>query len=87
MFRLFEKGLGNAAAVYYNERKKEEFFMTVTVDSASCIGCSMCAYAAPGIFRMEGRVSTVLPRPDETQFERAAGAANRCPVNAIKISK
>ncbi len=61
--------------------------MTVTVDSASCIGCSMCAYAAPGIFHMEGRVSTVLPQPDETQFERAAGAANRCPVNAIKISK
>ena len=59
--------------------------MTVTVDAAACIGCSMCAYAAPGIFRMENRVSTVLPEPDETQYDRAAGAANRCPVNAIKI--
>ena len=47
----------------------------------------MCAYAAPGIFRMENRVSTVLPEPDETQYDRAAGAANRCPVNAIKIKK
>ena len=61
--------------------------MTVTVDAASCIGCSMCAYAAPGIFRMENRVSTVLPEPDETQYDRAAGAANRCPVNAIKTRK
>ena len=52
--------------------------MTVTVDAASCIGCSMCAYAAPGIFRMENRVSTVLPEPDETQYDRAAGAANPC---------
>ena len=44
--------------------------MTVTVDAAACIGCSMCAYAAPGIFRMENRVSTVLPEPDEAQYDR-----------------
>ena len=61
--------------------------MTVTVDAGQCIGCGMCAYAAPGIFRMDNRVSTVLPNPDETQSDRAAGAANRCPVNAIKIQK
>ena len=61
--------------------------MTVTVDAGQCIGCGMCAYAAPGIFRMDNRVSTVLPNLDETQYDRAAGAANRCPVNAIKIQK
>ena len=61
--------------------------MTVTVDAGQCIGCGMCAYAAPGIFRMDNRVSTVLPNPDETQYDRAAGAANGCPVNAIKIQK
>ena len=61
--------------------------MTVTVDAGQCIGCGMCAYAAPGIFRMDNRVSTVLPNPDETQYDRAAGAANRCPVNAKKIQK
>ena len=61
--------------------------MTVTVDAGQCIGCGMCAYAAPGIFRMDNRVSTVLPNPDETQYDRADGAANRCPVNAIKIQK
>lgn len=61
--------------------------MTVTVDSAGCIGCGMCAYAAPGIFRMENRTSVVLPQPDETQFDRAAGAANRCPVNAITVRR
>ncbi len=51
--------------------------MTVTVDAGQCIGCGMCAYAAPGIFRMDNRVSTVLPNPDETQYDRAAGADNR----------
>lgn len=61
--------------------------MTVTVDAASCIGCGMCARNVPGIFRMENKVSTVLPEPDETQYERAASVANRCPVNAIKVHK
>lgn len=61
--------------------------MTVTVDAAQCIGCRACAYAAPGVFRMENRVSTVLPHPDESQYDRAAGVALRCPVNAIKVSK
>lgn len=61
--------------------------MTVTVNAAECIGCRACAYAAPGVFRMVNRVSTVLPEPDERQYERAAGVALRCPVNAITVKK
>ncbi|MCI8480408.1 MAG: ferredoxin [Oscillibacter sp.] len=61
--------------------------MTVTVDASRCIGCGMCAYAAPGVFRIVGAVSTVLPHPDEAQASRAAGAANGCPVNAIRVRR
>lgn len=61
--------------------------MTVTVDAAQCIGCRACAYAAPGVFQMVDRVSTVLPNPDESQYDRAAGVALRCPVNAIKVER
>ena len=59
--------------------------MTITIDTGRCIGCGMCAYAAPGVFRIVGRYSTVLPRPDETQRGRAFDAANGCPVNAIRV--
>ena len=61
--------------------------MTVSVDPSRCIACGMCAYTAPGVFRVVGKASTVLPDPDERQFIRARDAANGCPVNAISISR
>lgn len=61
--------------------------MTVTVDPARCIGCGMCAYTAPGVFRIEGTVSAVLPSPDESQAAKAAAAADGCPVNAIQVKR
>lgn len=61
--------------------------MTITVDPTRCIGCGMCAYAAPGVFRITGGVSAVLPQPDAAQFTRAADAANGCPVNAITVRR
>ena len=57
--------------------------MTITIDATRCIGCGMCAFAAPGVFRIVGKVSTVAAQPDKRQESRAFDAANGCPVNAI----
>jgi len=61
--------------------------MTITIDTSRCIGCGMCAYAAPGVFRIVGKYSTVLTEPEGKQAKRAFEAANGCPVNAIEIQK
>lgn len=61
--------------------------MTVTVDPARCIACGMCAYAAPGVFQVVGRASTVIAQPQPSQFSRVRDAANGCPVNAIAVRK
>jgi len=60
--------------------------MTITIDTSRCIGCGMCAYTAKGVFRIEGKYSTVVALPSDKQQEsRAFDAANGCPVNAIRI--
>lgn len=61
--------------------------MTVTIDTTRCIGCGMCAYTAPGVFRIVGKYSTVLSQPESSQISRTCDAANGCPVNAITIVK
>ncbi|MBE6963486.1 MAG: ferredoxin [Ruminococcaceae bacterium] len=61
--------------------------MTVTIDTTRCIGCGMCAYVAPEVFRIEGRFSTVLAQPEKAQFVRVGAAANGCPVNAISVKR
>ena len=58
--------------------------MTVTVDQSRCIACGMCAYAAPEVFRVVGKASTVIAQP-EGKALRVRDAANGCPVNAIKL--
>lgn len=57
--------------------------MTVTVDTTRCIGCGMCAYAAPEVFRIQGKYSTVVKAPEGRETYRVLDAANGCPVNAI----
>ena len=57
--------------------------MRITIDETGCIGCGMCAAAAPEVFRLEGHVSTVIAQP--TQSWAAFDAAGGCPVNAITI--
>lgn len=59
--------------------------MTVTVDREKCIGCGMCAYAAPETFRMEGGASSVRAQPDKRTRYRVMDARNGCPVNAISV--
>ena len=59
--------------------------MTATVDTGKCIGCGMCAYTAPEVFRIEGKVSVVYARPDGRTRYRVQDARNGCPVNAITL--
>lgn len=58
--------------------------MEVRVDASRCIACGMCAYAAPEVFRIVGKASTVVGRPTGRD-RRVEDAANGCPVNAIEI--
>ena len=61
--------------------------MTVSVDTTRCIGCGMCAYTAAGVFRIQGRWSTVVAQPEKAQERRTLDAANGCPVNAISVRR
>ena len=61
--------------------------MTVTIDQTRCIGCGMCAYAAPGVFRIVQRASVVLRQPQAGETGRVFDAANGCPVNAIRVRR
>ena len=61
--------------------------MTLTIDTARCIGCGMCAAAVPEVFRVVDYVSTVLALPEPGRVFRVLDAANGCPVNAIRVSR
>ena len=61
--------------------------MTVTIDESRCIACGMCAYAAPEVFRITGRVSTVISQPEKARESRVFDAVNGCPVNAISVER
>ena len=61
--------------------------MKVQIDESRCIGCGMCASAVPGVFRIVGRVSTVLAQPEKAQEAKTFDAAGGCPVNAICVGR
>ena len=61
--------------------------MTAAVDTKRCIGCGMCAYAAPGVFQIVEKTSAVLRQPERAEWGRVSDAANGCPVNAIRIQR
>lgn len=61
--------------------------MTIQVDGGRCIGCGMCAAAAPEVFRIVGRVSAVVGAPESGRESRVFDAANGCPVNAIAVRR
>ena len=61
--------------------------MEITIREDKCIGCGMCAYAAPEVFRIVGQYSTVIAQPEGDNARKAFNAATGCPVNAIKIKR
>ena len=50
--------------------------MTIQIDETRCIGCGMCAAAAPEVFRIQGSVSTVVGEPAPERRSRVTDAAN-----------
>ena len=61
--------------------------MNVSIRAEKCIGCGMCAAAAPGVFAVVGAVSTVQRQPQGAEESRVFDAANGCPVNAIRVKR
>lgn len=61
--------------------------MNVSIKAEKCIGCGMCAAAAPGVFAIVGAVSTVQRQPESSEQGRVFDAANGCPVNAIQVRR
>ena len=61
--------------------------MTITIDTTRCIGCGMCAYAAPEVFRVVGKYSTVISQPEGRRDPKVSNAENGCPVNAISVMR
>lgn len=61
--------------------------MTVTVDPARCIGCGMCAYAAPEVFAIVGRHSTVIAQPEPGRSAGFPTQPTAGPVNAIRVTR
>ena len=59
--------------------------MTITIDTTRCIGCGMCAYAAPHVFRVVDKYSTVTAQPEGSRDPKVSNAENGCPVNAISV--
>ncbi|MFI6644815.1 ferredoxin [Streptomyces sp. NPDC050504] len=57
---------------------------SVAVDRAACIGASVCANYAPGLFVLEAGKSS--PRVSNTAPDEAVlDAAETCPVSAITV--
>ena len=61
--------------------------MRIQVDESRCIGCGMCAFAAPEVFQIVGKWSKVCGQPVPGHESRVCDAANGCPVNAISIER
>ena len=61
--------------------------MTITIDTTRCIGWGMCAYAAPEVFRVVGKYSTVISQPEGRRDPKVSNAENGCPVNAISVTR
>ena len=61
--------------------------MQVSVDHSRCIGYGMCVFAAPEVFRIQGKYSTVIAQPEKAWERRVLDAANGCPVNAISAKR
>ena len=59
--------------------------MIISIDTTRCIGCGMCAYAAPQVFRVVGKYSTVIAQPEGSRNARVSNAENGCPVGAISV--
>ena len=63
--------------------------MTAQLDRKDCIGCGLCTYTCPEVFRMaEDGFAQVIREHVPKEAERSAVAArDECPVSVIAILK
>jgi len=57
--------------------------MAITVDKETCIGCGSCAALCPNTFQLDQNGKSEVINQDDIAC--AKGAAESCPVQAIKV--
>ncbi len=62
--------------------------MKAMVDRENCIGCGLCAYAAPEVFQLDGGTAAVLCGEIAPEDKDAAREArDHCPVSVISLEE
>ncbi|MVB13032.1 Ferredoxin [Caprobacter fermentans] len=63
--------------------------MTALLDRKNCIGCGLCAYTCPEVFRMadDGYAKIIQERVPREAERTVLVARDECPVNVISVSK
>ena len=59
--------------------------MNLSIDSAACVSCGMCAERLPAVFCIDraARSAVLVCQPTPTEQDDALEAAEDCPVGAI----
>ena len=59
--------------------------MNLSIDSAACVSCGMCAERLPAVFCIDraARSAVLVRQPTPTEQDHALEAAEDCPVGAI----
>ena len=59
--------------------------MNLSIDSAACVSCGMCAERLPAVFCIDraARSAVLVRQPTPTEQDDALEAAEDCPVRAI----
>ena len=62
--------------------------MKLSIDTAACVSCGMCAERLPAVFGIDraARAAVILRQPQPIEQDDALEAAEDCPAGAI-ISK
>ena len=66
-------------------RFEEGCTMNLSIDSAACVSCGMCAERLPALFRIDRAAHTaaLIRRPAPTEEDDALEVAEDCPAGAI----
>lgn len=63
--------------------------MTAQLDRSNCIGCGLCTYTCPEVFRMEedGFARVIREHVPKEAERSAVSARDECPVSVISIRR
>lgn len=67
----------------------EEMPIIAQLDRVNCIGCGLCSYTCPEVFRMaeDGFAKVIRERVPREAERSAIAARDECPVSVIVVSK